>query len=67
MGWITVSSPIFAVGEIAIEAFLKGLKCAVSLLKSLKGSSESNKAFPLGHSTSLFINTIVAFDCKALS
>ena len=41
--------------------------CLDNLLKSLNGSSEINNAFPIGHSTSLFIKTIVAFDCSALS
>ena len=67
LGWITVPSPILAESEIAAFEAWKGLKCCVSLLKSLKGSSEINYAFPFGHSTSLLINTIVAADWRALS
>ena len=39
----------------------------VSLLKSLKGSSEIKRALPSGQSTFLLIKTIVAADCNALS
>ncbi len=38
-----------------------------NLLKSRKGSSEINNAFPSGHSTSLLINIVVAAEFNALS
>ena len=49
-------SPITAESAIVCFEAIKGLKCFVILLKSLKGSSEINKVFPSGHKTFLFIN-----------
>ena len=66
-GCITVPSPILADEAMVLFEALKGLKWLVSLLKSLKGSSDIRSALPSGQSTSLLIKIIVAEDSKALS
>jgi len=53
--------------EILTLAAIKGLKYFVILLKSRKGSSEINNAFPTGQSTFLLIKIVVAAEFNALS
>ena len=67
LGCIIVFIPIVAESETLTVDAINGLKCLVILLKSLKGSSEINKALPSGQSTLLLIKMIVAAEFKALS
>ena len=58
---------MLAVDETETLEETKGLKWRVRTLKSLKGSSDNNNAFPSGQETSLLIKIMVAADCNALS
>ena len=60
-------APILDELEIWLLDDLNGLKWLVILLKSLNGSSLTNKALPSGQSTILLIRMTEAFEFNALS